>query len=131
MFLFYILYIKDEIKLSPSAGSGRAEILASTVWGVLRGLESFSQLVYTSSQYGGVQLHLLNLTEIRDGPRFTHRGVLLDTSRHFITKNVIKNNLDLMEMNKLNVFHWHITDDPSFPYVSKTFPDLRLEGGRG
>ena len=46
--------------------------------------------------------YLLASTEINDGPRFTHRGVLIDTSRHFISKKVIKENLDLMEMNKYN-----------------------------
>ena len=49
----------------------------------------------------------------------------LDICRHYIAKSVIKDNLDLMEMNKFNVFHWHMTDDPSFPYVSTKFPNLR------
>ena len=83
---------------------------------------------------------LVNGTQILDSPRFTHRGILLDSSRwrtsccfflsldicrHYIAKSVIKDNLDLMEMNKFNVFHWHMTDDPSFPYVSTKFPNLR------
>lgn len=68
----------------------------------------------------------INSTLIMDYPRFTHRGLLLDSSRHFLSVDIIKENLDLMTMNKLNVFHWHLTDDPSFPYRSKKFPSLRL-----
>ncbi len=75
-------------------------------------------------RYYTIQLHI-NSTEIIDHPRFTHRGVLLDSSRHFLTKASIMDCLDLMEMNKFNVFHWHLTDDPSFPYESYTFPNLR------
>ena len=41
---------------------------------------------------------------------------------------VIMANLDLMEMNKMNVFHWHLTDDQSFPYESRTFPQLSKKG---
>lgn len=50
---------------------------------------------------------------------------MIDSSRHFITMDVIKETLDLMEMNKMNVFHWHLSDDNSFPYVSQRFPILR------
>ena len=60
-----------------------------------------------------------------DFPRFSHRGIMLDSSRHFLSMHVLMQNFDLMEMNKFNVLHWHLTDDPSFPYESRTFPKLR------
>ena len=69
--------------------------------------------------------NLINSTFIQDEPRYAYRGVMLDSSRHFLAKKVLLDNLDLMEMNKLNVFHWHLTDDNSFPFVSQKFPNLR------
>ena len=53
---------------------------------------------------------------------------MLDSSRHFLSMKVLMDQLDLMEMNKINVFHWHLTDDPSFPFVSQTFPNLTHYG---
>ncbi|XP_030762565.1 beta-hexosaminidase subunit beta-like isoform X2 [Sitophilus oryzae] len=94
---------------------------AASFWGILRGLESFSQLLYLGDDLLSLRI---NQTEIVDFPRYKHRGLLIDTSRHFLPLNVIYKTLDAMSYNKMNVLHWHIVDDQSFPYVSIRFPEL-------
>ncbi|XP_072526732.1 beta-hexosaminidase subunit alpha isoform X2 [Salminus brasiliensis] len=107
-----------------SVSAGEAVLKAESVWGALRGLESFSQLVYQDKY----DLYFVNKTEIVDFPRFKFRGLLLDTSRHYLPVNIILKTLDAMAYSKFNVFHWHIVDDPSFPYQSYNYPDLSSKG---
>ncbi|XP_064524658.1 beta-hexosaminidase subunit alpha [Pseudopipra pipra] len=113
---------KESYKLVVSKGS--MLLSAEAIWGVLRGLETFSQLVGRDEN----GTYYINETEIVDFPRFPHRGLLLDTSRHYLPLRAILETLDVMAYNKFNVFHWHIVDDPSFPYESSTFPELSKKG---
>ncbi|ELU06264.1 hypothetical protein CAPTEDRAFT_115968 [Capitella teleta] len=104
--------------------SSGAFIHANETWGAMRGMETLSQLVYPVHHR---QLRI-NLTRIADNPLFPHRGILLDTARHFISKETIIQLLESMAMNKMNVFHWHIVDEQSFPYQSAVFPALSDRG---
>ncbi|XP_046890703.1 beta-hexosaminidase subunit alpha isoform X2 [Hypomesus transpacificus] len=112
----------ESYKLNVS--TNQAELRTETVWGALRGLETFSQLVYQDD----LGTYFVNKTEIEDFPRFQFRGILLDTSRHYLPVEAILKTLDAMSYSKFNVFHWHIVDDPSFPYQSRTFSDLSNKG---
>lgn len=98
---------------------------AKHVWGILRGLETFSQLIHLSADDGQL---VINATTIQDQPEYPHRGLMVDTSRHYIQPKTIQTILDGMSYNKLNVFHWHIVDDQSFPFVSAVYPELSAKG---
>ena len=101
-----------------------SSLTADTVYGALRGLETFSQLIlaYEDSE---LFLHQCNITDV---PFFRHRGILYDTSRHYLPVSVLKQHLDVMAWNKFNVFYWHIVDLQAFPYVSEEFPELSAKG---
>jgi len=104
----------------------QALLSAPTVVGALRGLETLLQLLDADRNgyfFPGVQ--------IEDQPRFPWRGLLIDVSRHFETVEVLKRNLDAMAAVKLNVFHWHLTEDQGFRVESKKFPKLHQLGSDG
>uniref|UniRef100_A0A7S3JN57 Beta-hexosaminidase n=1 Tax=Aureoumbra lagunensis TaxID=44058 RepID=A0A7S3JN57_9STRA len=100
-------------------------ISSKTQWGILRALESLSQLFEYDA---GDETYYLTLSEIQDEPRFSHRGLLIDSGRHFLNVKTIKAMIDSMAYVKLNVLHWHLTEDQSFSMPSWQFPELSLNG---
>jgi hexosaminidase len=104
----------------------QAFINAATVVGALRGLETFLQLV-TADASG----YVVPETRIGDRPRFPWRGLLIDAARHWQPVEVIKRNIDGMAAVKLNVLHWHLTEDQGFRVESKAFPRLHQLGSDG
>ncbi len=103
-----------------------AQMKAPTVVGALRGLETFYQLV--SADKDG---YYLPIVVIRDKPRFPWRGLLIDVCRHWEPVEVIKRNLDGMAVVKLNVLHWHLSEDQGFRVESLKYPKLHQMGSDG
>jgi len=103
-----------------------AKLDAATTLGIMRGLETFLQLVETTSDGFAVPA-----IAIQDNPRFPWRGLMIDVGRHFIPLDVLKRNLDGMAAVKLNVFHWHLSENQGFRVESKKFPKLQEMGSDG
>ena len=102
------------------------QLTAANPLGVLRGLQTFLQLVKITPQGFGVPV-----AAIDDQPRFPWRGLMLDAGRHFMPVPVIERNLDGMEAVKMNVFHWHLSDNQGFRVESRQFPLLHEKGSGG
>ena len=116
---------EDESYELTVADSG-AKLTAPTSLGILRGLQTFLQLVeITPTGFAAPAV------AIKDQPRFPWRGMLIDVSRHFIPLDVLKRNLDGMAAVKMNVLHWHLSDDQGFRAESKVFPKLTGMGSDG
>ena len=103
-----------------------AKLDAATTLGAMHGLQTFLQLVETGPE--GFDVPAIS---IQDQPRFPWRGLMIDVSRHFIPIDVLKRNLDGMAAVKLNVFHWHLSDNQGFRVESKKFPKLQEMGSDG
>jgi len=109
-----------------NVNSSGAELTAPTTLGVMRGLQTFLQLVEMSPQGFAVPA-----VTIQDRPRFPWRGLMIDSGRHFMPLDVLKRNLDGMAAVKLNVFHWHLSENQGFRVESKRFPKLQEMGSDG
>jgi hexosaminidase len=120
-----------------SSGSNSAlpacSITAGTFVGAVWAMETLSQLIL--SEGGSLQHHtdghphqysIMNAPwEIKDQPRFQYRGLMIDTSRHFLPVNAIRRQIDGLSFNRMNVLHWHMTDAQSTPYDSTVHPKLK------
>eukprot|EP00035_Acanthoeca_spectabilis_P006658 m.127555 g.127555 ORF g.127555 m.127555 type:complete len:566 (+) comp13601_c0_seq2:3097-4794(+) len=111
---------------SMTISSEGVSVTAATSFGALRALSSLQQMVEKSpSSVGGWRIRGCPW-HITDAPRFSHRGVLLDTSRHYLPLSDLLTFVEAMAFAKLNVLHWHIVDAQAFPFASEA-----TELGRG
>lgn len=102
------------------------------------GLNGFNYAVQTIKQMLPVEIYgttsapeaswTIQCAEIDDAPRFGYRGMHLDISRHFFDIDAVKRYLDIMEIHKLNTFHWHLTDDQGWRVEIRKYPELTEKG---
>lgn len=122
----YSLHIPDQEPFT-------VKITAKTIYGGLHGLTTLSQLIYYDNDFLKHRKHRelyipFAPHKIIDYPSFSHRGLLLDTSRNYFPLDDILKTIETMSWNKMNVFHWHIVDANSWPVVSRKFPKLSEKG---
>ncbi len=110
------------LEVTPSG----VRIDAATVAGAMHGLQTMLQLVQPRGS-----AYVLPVVTVKDEPRFRWRGLMIDCGRHFEPVDVIKRNLDAMAAVKMNVFHWHLTEDQGFRMQSLRFPNLTAKGSDG
>ena len=116
---------EDESYTLDVSGSA-ARIHAATAEGAIHGLATFAQLILPGPD--GFQVSGVH---IEDNPRFPWRGLMLDVCRHWMPVEVVKRNLEAMAAVKLNVMHWHLSEDQGFRVESKRYPRLQQMGSNG
>jgi hexosaminidase len=125
----------DDERYSLEVSGGHIRLSADGPLGVLRGLETFLQLVQQNVNAPGAPPvspgFSVRTVIIRDEPRFPWRGLSLDVSRHFIPVEGIDRTIDGLAAVKLNVLHWHLSDDQGFRIESKRYPRLQQYGSDG
>lgn len=106
---------------------GTASITAAAPAGILRALQTFTQLFYLHSSKQGSYTKLAPV-QITDAPQFVHRGLNLDVARNFYPVQDVLRTIDALSWNKLNVLHLHMTDSQSWPMEVPALPDLAGKG---
>ncbi|GKX30158.1 hypothetical protein SH1V18_26380 [Vallitalea longa] len=94
---------------------------ACTIHGLFYGVQTLRQIMNDNNCN-------LPCVEIEDVPRYEYRGYMLDVCRHFFDKEVVKRMIDLSALHKLNIFHWHLTDDQGFRIEIKKYEKLTKIG---
>ncbi|KZN57583.1 hypothetical protein N473_06770 [Pseudoalteromonas luteoviolacea CPMOR-1] len=98
--------------------STNIKIQAAQYWGINYALQTLKQLAFQFPSQIPAMI-------IDDKPRFAWRGLMIDSARHFIPINIIKRQIDGMVSAKLNVLHWHLTDDQGWRFASVNYPKLQ------
>jgi len=116
-----------QLRINPD----QIEIRAKNGRGIFYGIQTLRQLIPTEYQPDSInQNPVLKIPciLIEDSPRYAWRGMMLDVSRHFFSKEFVKDFIDYLAMYKLNTFHWHLVDDQGWRIEIKKYPKLTEVG---
>jgi len=118
--------VGDDESYKIKVSKNEISITSNTEIGTLHGLETLNQLIEEKEDKW-----MIPTIELDDHPRFPWRGLMIDVCRHWIPKEVILRNIDVMASVKMNVLHLHLTDHQAFRIESKKFPKLHEQGSGG
>ena len=117
-----------ELDVSPDGLNITAPTQAGLFYGVQTLLQLFPPQIFSENAVTNVAWEIPCAVHIEDQPRFKWRGFMLDVSRHFFSKKEVERVLDEMALHKLNMFHWHLTDDQGWRIEIKKYPRLTQIG---
>ncbi|KAK8148914.1 woronin body major protein [Beauveria asiatica] len=113
--------VDESYTLNIDSSSSQVQITAKTTWGALHAFTTLQQMII-SDGHGGLVIE--QPVEIKDHPNYPYRGVMVDTGRNFISVKKLQEQIDGLSLSKMNILHWHITDDQSWPIRLEAFPDF-------
>ncbi len=116
-----------KLKIAPK----NINVVANEANGIFYGVQTLLQMLPPQIKSKTLQENIqwnIPCAEIKDKPRFVWRGLMLDVSRHFFTKEEVKEYIDQLAEYKMNVFHWHLTDDQGWRIEIKSLPKLTEKG---
>ena len=135
-----VIYIRQNKALGLGAegyklivSADRVILETATPQGAFYGMQTIFQLlpaaVFSPAPVENITW-AMPVCQIQDKPRFVHRGLMLDVSRYFMPVSFVKKYIDLLALHKMNVFHWHLTDDQGWRIEIKKYPKLTQIGSK-
>lgn len=113
--------VDESYTLEIASRSSQVQVTAKSAWGALHAFTTLQQMIINDG-HGGLIVE--QPVKIKDWPLYTYRGVMVDTGRNFISVPKIKEQVDGLALSKMNILHWHITDDQSWPIRLDAFPEF-------
>jgi len=112
---------KEAYELTIEPGSIKVSSFSNT--GLFWGIQTLNQAFNQTDHQDGFAVRIQSMT-VKDQPNFKHRGLLLDCCRHFYSKDVVKKYIKLLSYYKMNVLHWHLTEDQGWRIEIDQYPKL-------
>ena len=124
-------FLPESYVLDVAPGGVRLE--AATSWGLARGVQTLRQLlpaeIYASETRPGIAWEA-PAVRIEDKPECRWRGLMLDVSRHFFPADDVCRFVEILAQHRMNVFHWHLTDDQGWRVEIRRYPRLTEVGSK-
>ena len=113
--------VDESYTLDITEKSSTIDITAKTIWGALNAFSTLQQIIISDGRSG---LLIEQPVSIKDAPLYPYRGIMIDSGRNYLSLPKIKEQIDGMALSKLNILHWHLDDDQSWPVEVKAYPQM-------